>query len=1239
MLLPRLGVGVVKFIDLGKETRRLALFAKSYILTNKENLAPFFQVSFLSPALEQLNSLSFWVANILSIATGCSVRIDKESTPRSGGERAMKKTSGSYPGLRSFNLGWVIVVTVLLVSTPLLAQTSSTILGVVRDSSGGVVAGAAITVVNVETGQPRTATSAGDGAYRVPALQAGHYSVKIEKSGFKTVTEQNLVLDVAEEVTVNASLEVGASTQEVVVSSEAPQVNTSTSSLGGLVNEDEMADLPLNGRNYIDLTLLQSGIQQNRNFAPLGGMGGTIFSSNGAPTISNNFLLDGTPVVNQSGWVSASMGGTTLGVDGIKEYKVITNAFSAEYGITMGSQMVMVSKGGTNQFHGDAFDYLRNRALDARNYFDYGYLNGGPRLPPFQKNNFGAALGGPIKKDKTFFFAVYEGLREYLGFTVLDVVPSAACQRLTRQLDGSYRFSSAANATACASSGLSTSTVIPSFIQPLLELYPLPTNNSNNTYTFPTGGRQGVDYGQIRIDHNFSASDTLFGRYTVDRSHANAPSSNITAFIGVAFPQFRTIASSSDFFITLGENHIFSPTLLNSARVSFARTYFRTGTHNVVPLPAGTPVFVPGEQLGSLTIGGISGIGGASIIESWHLQNVYTLGDDVFYSTGKHAMKFGFLGNRYDEGLTAPTSPAGQDTYANIAGFIQGIPSVYNALSRGADPNRDFIFYTLGFYAQDDWRVTPRFTVNLGLRYEFATTPRELNGKEYAIRNYQRDATYTQGPVMLDRSYKNFSPRLGFAWDVFGKGKTSIRGAFGIYYDVANWGGAFTQNASGMPPLSSQSRVNNAGANAVVPLPFVFTPAQLGVSASVIGYNNGQPDLFQYNLTAEQQLPGNITLGLSYVGTRGAHLWTEKDGNPTIPTSIINGLEYFSSGVPTCASIVPSCRINTNWAGLQCDCTAADSWYDSLQVNLTKRLSHGLEFQSAYTYSHALNTAVGQIKGGDCTATGMDNGTDPLFPRHDFGPACFDLRHNVRFNLLYHLPNIKFTNSFLSKAVNGWWMGNIVSVQTGYPFSVVSGTLRSQSGLGLQNVTDRISVGTATVAPGAVGPDGNVNLTNKTFIPFDPNTVYTGNPQQWFNPLMFTIQPMVVCPGATLPTNGPALTCGTPGTASRGLLRGPGLGTWDFSLVKDTALPLLGEAGAIEFRAEFFNLLNRANFGMPSGTVFAGTTGTIQFAGGTQVKNAPNVGAYSQAPNATAGQITNTATTSRQIQFALKLVF
>src|SRR5580704_18006041 len=379
----------------------------------------------------------------------------------------------------------------------------------------------------------------------------------------------------------------------MTVEGGAPLVETTSSAMGGLVNGRQIRDLPLNGRNYIDLSLLQAGVANSQNSTGtngFGGMTGTVYSSNGAPVISNNFLLDGTQIKNQSDWGTASFAGTTLGLDGIHEFKVLTSTYDASYGMAMGSEMVMISKAGTNQYHGDVFEYLRNSAVNARNFFD------ATKIPQLEKNNFGASFGGPIRKDKTFFYAVYEGLQENLGFTANDVVPEAGCHGAAGAV---------ITEAACPTLGLapgSSVKIANANIAAMLSLYPNP-NNGANSYLFGPSTKVGVNYGQIRFDQSFSSSDSFFARYTIDSADIDsANNQGIPIPSGTAFPQFRGGGYDLDQFITLSETHTISPTMSNTARIAFSRTNFRSFPINVGSLPTGLEPFITGRPFGSFSI-------------------------------------------------------------------------------------------------------------------------------------------------------------------------------------------------------------------------------------------------------------------------------------------------------------------------------------------------------------------------------------------------------------------------------------------------------------------------------------------------------------------------------------------------------------------------------------------------------------------------------------------------------------
>ncbi len=829
------------------------------------------------------------------------------------------------------------MLVLLLAASPLLAQLpTGTILGVVKDASGGAVPDAQVTLTQLETGTIRTTTTGNCVEYRVPALQPGHFSVKVEKSGFKTFNQSGITLDVAAEITVNTALEVGASTQQVTVTGEATLVETTTSSLGGLVNDQQVSQLPLNGRNFIDLALLQPGVTNDTNYQhsnAQGGNWGVLFSSNGAPVRSNTVTLDGTPMMTIQG-VAADVIGATLGVDGIKEYKVITNSFGAEYGLDMGSQVVIVSKGGTNQFHGDVFVYLRNSSMDARNFFDYSGLTTGKRLPELQRNNFGGSFGGPIKKDKTFFYAVYEGLRQNQGATTIDNVIPKNCYTATAPFTILATGNPCQTVTPTASNGVTAGAVDPAMLV-IANLYPYP-NLPNNQFTYPAIQPSSVDYGQIRVDHNFSEKDSIFARYTMDNS------SNTNAYV---YPQFQILSYGREQFLTLAETHIFSPTVLNTARASFSRPNLAEGALYPSGLVGPQYSLVPGQAIGAINVGSVTGFGPVGNAPYYLNQNTYTLSDDVYYTKGRHAFKFGTLWNRFEQYETNVPGTRGTLNFASVASFLAGLTTSTTYLTPGSMAQKMYRFYTYGFYAQDDWRVTSHFTVNLGLRYEFNTTPLDRLGRNYAfVPDVELAAGPTPGPLFRNPSFHNFGPRVGFAWDVFGNGKTSLRSAFGEYYDVGNFGYVLV-GASAQPPLSSNTTL--AASTTPITLP-VVAPGAIPNSLHTAQYDIGQPHALQWNLTIEQQLAPSLVLSVAYVGTRGIHLWNNQEGNPCKPESVTNGIPSWAN--PT-STDCPLGRVNPLYGTTNLETTNSDSWYNGLQTVVTKRLSHGLEVQGAFTYS------------------------------------------------------------------------------------------------------------------------------------------------------------------------------------------------------------------------------------------------------------------------------------------------
>jgi hypothetical protein len=1051
---------------------------------------------------------------------------------------SLRKRVNSQSGL--------VLLALFLGSGGLIAQDlRGSITGIVHDAQGAVLPGAKITLTNVDTQEQQTAVTGGDGSYRLPSLKAGNYELRIEAAGFATSVRTNVTVSAAQQLVFDETMQVGQVAQVVSVNAQTLQVSTTDASVGQVIDEQRVADLPLNGRNYVNLTLLAPGVQQN--VIPTGGgtgAAGTWFSSNGIPARSNMFYIDGT-VMNNAFWTGAnSEAGATLGVDGIKEFKTVTSTFGPEYAYTAGAQMVIVSKGGTNNWHGDVFEYIRNNHLDARNYFDPApSLLNGQRLPQFKRNNFGASIGGPIQKDKTFAFLVYEGLRSAQGDTIQDTTLPAACHMLTATPGGVGELDLAeqnpifpggaylAQPAACAS-GLTSTTKVPAVIQPWIGQFPLPNEPTlfgGLGFTFPANTVVREDYAQGRIDHAFTATDNSFARYTFDDSHITDPYAQLNVSDnGTAYPQFSVLGHSRNQWVTLSETHVFNPAMVGTTHVSFSRTVFvADNVYNTTSLnPFGQLIGPQWSIITGFTNGGMSpgsgttSLGPATTYLTYHFQNILSISHDLYYTKGKHNLKFGFLLSNFQNSLLQLRGAYGSVGFANLAGFMQGTITSYNGVTQDPDMppttgfylDRMFNWHTAGFYASDEWHMTPRLTVNYGARYEFMANFHEHQGRSSTIPNIATSDTYRIGSVIDNPTFKNFAPRIGLAWDVLGNGSLAIRSGFGLYYDVGNIGGLLTQSPQGVPPFSLSTTYTNAsGFPLVLPTASVLNSSEIGKSLQMNDYNEKSPHYLQYNLAIEKRLASNATLAVSYVGMHGIDLYDVQEGNPVKPMGYAsNGYPVFNVAngqagcmnnaltlgvTPTFPAAAYPCRVNPYWTAVIFIPTRSSASFNSLQILETTRIGRSLNLAGSFVWARDLDTTIGQMNGTECgTSGGPGPGQFPLNLKLDRGPGCSDIKDASHITLIYNLPRTQ--NSLLGKFANGWWVSTIATLQGGLPFAVTSSTQRSYDGV--STAGDRLDV----VSGG--GP-GTGKAVGQTFVPFNHNKVIEHKVNQWYNPYMFSL--------------------------------------------------------------------------------------------------------------------------------------
>jgi hypothetical protein len=1058
------------------------------------------------------------------------------------------------------------------------AQVSTgTISGVVQDQTGAIIAGAMVTVRNVDTGVVRTLTSDAGGRYIAPVLPTGNYEVQGQQSGFQTEVRTGINLTVGREEVINLALKVGQLTDKVTITAEAPLVESTTSAMSALVDERTIRDLPLNGRSYDRLALLQPGVQSmgaGQAGAAFDFGTGVRFSVTGSRAYANSFMLDGTDINDHANGTPGGGAGTNLGVDGVQEFKINTSVSPAEYGRSSGGVVSAITRSGTNSLHGSAFEFLRNNDLDSQGYFDAISHGGTGTVAPYRRNQFGGSLGGPIRKDKTFFFGTYEGLRQGNGVAAtnpevptaqakLGILPFKAFQGtdVTPYCVGPTKDTKGV-ITSCASMlPVPVNTPAYAAIKPYLDLFQAPTPGTqqdlgDGTGIFVSSPLQvtGENYFMSRVDHQISEKTRIFFRYSFDKD-----SNVIPNFNGSSLADENDLSRRQ--YSTIQVNSILRPTLINSIRAAYNRTY--QNFDDVVTNPAAKNLsFVPGEHFGTISFGGqglstnpLNFLGvdnGAPRIYSF---NVFQGGDDLTYVKGRHTVKMGVDVKRYQDNNITSSNSRGDYTFLDLPGFLLNQPIRFDAPPpSAADGYRGLRQTLFGAYLQDDFKMSQRFTLNLGLRYEAITNPTEVNGKMSRLLNIS-DPT----PTVLKDSYfsitkKDFQPRVGFAWQLNGSGTTVVRAGFGIFHDHL-FPYSYTALATGLPPyFKVLSDLPTKTTNPIFPLDTNLTNPNL--APPPLQFNDfpatvKEPTKISYNLTLQQQVMKNTLLEVAYLGAESHRLQRNGEENPAVP---------ISPGVFP-AKFVQNNRINPLLGSITASRFDSNADYNALQVTLKRRSSSGLQYQAAYTYAKSIDEKS-SIAGGE-TRQEPNTGMDFLNPGRDRARSAFDARHNVLLTATYPFP-FKFKQKVVEAILGGWQVNGIGTFRTGEPFTGRAGSNISQNG-------DRWNPDRPNLNPGFSG-DPTSGVLPAACGKYPAGTPL-GTPDLYYNPCAFSKPDK-----------------GTYGNLGRNTLTGPGLFNTDFSAEK---LFKPSERINVQFRAEIFNLFDQAHFYTPGFNVFSGSAGVI----------------------------------------------
>ncbi|MBA2304345.1 MAG: TonB-dependent receptor, partial [Acidobacteria bacterium] len=814
----------------------------------------------------------------------------------------------------------IVVVTGWLPVTTIAQVTTATLAGLITDSSGGALPGASVTVRSSETDVTRVLSTDEGGRYRASALEPGMYDVTVELSGFQTTRHQAVQLTLGQTLSLNVTMGVGKVEDVITVTGEVPVIDTNRSSVSGLVDAQQIRELPLNGRDFSQLTLLQPGVLGSPTTARQvdRGMGTQVSIAGGRPN-QVNYQLDGTDINFQGNGSPGSAAGGLLGVETVREFQVLINNYSAEYGRSSGGIVTAITRSGTNQFRGAGFGFLRDESLDSKNYFD----DPDGEIPPLDRYQYGGVLGGPIVREKTFFFASYEGLRQDRGYTSIARVPGMATRNRTD--------------------------VNPA-IQPFLFFYPepnVPGTGASGLYSVEVVEPTRENYFVGKVDHALGAGQSLSMRYSWDKASVVIPR---------PIPTFSTDTNTKAQFLVGEHKWIVTPNLLNTVKVAWNRAYEATLNVSNVDVPSSL-LFIPGTQFGALNVTGLDTLGSdtntPTFIDLKSLQVVQTL----TWTRGAHSVKSGVNWTRWFNDQDSSFTIGGNYAFTSIENFVQNRANTFEGQAPGSSTDRKWRQNLVGLFVQDDWSLRRNLTVNAGVRYEFITVPTEAEDRVASMPDLNA-APVTGRPLFDNPSLGNVAPRAGFAWDITGNGKNALRGGGGYFFEpiLSN---VYRAYGNRTPPFYQIINPRNP------PFP---DPTSAGAGTpplrlDLLEYDLKNPYRVQYNLTYQREVLPQTVVTAGFLGARGYHQIRNIEWNQAVPQIQADGRYFFPAG---------QTRRNPAFASIRLRTTDGESWYKALVLGASRRFSNSLAMQASYTWGKSEDLGSQAVGSGD-----FDNSFQP----------------------------------------------------------------------------------------------------------------------------------------------------------------------------------------------------------------------------------------------------------------------